>query len=167
MEIVGREASALVLQLPTGGADRLGVKHHMRLFWRAPALFEIAGGTGRGHIFPCRAAALRPRDHMIERQVFQAAAILALEPVTQEEVETGKGRMLRWPDILLQRNHRRELHCEIAAVDFALIFFDDIHPVQKHGLDRCLPWPERKRVIAQGRVVRIEHKCRAAVRMAD
>ena len=94
-------------------------------------------------------------------------AILALEMIPQKQVEPGKGRVLRRPHILLERDHGGQLHREIGTVHFALIFLNDVNPIQKHGLDRILPRPERKRVITQRGIVRIQHERRAALGMAD
>ncbi|MNF00241.1 hypothetical protein D3C80_1990390 [compost metagenome] len=36
---------------------------------------------------------MRTRDNMIECQIVMRAAILALEPVAQEDIKAGKGRV--------------------------------------------------------------------------
>src|SRR3546814_3671924 len=64
----------------------------MGLGRRAAALAQVAGRAGRRHIFPCRAAAKRARDDVIEGEVVVRSAILAAEAVAKEEVEPGEGR---------------------------------------------------------------------------
>ena len=136
VEVIGWETAALILQLPVGRADWGDVEAHMRLFWRPPAFFKIAGGAGGRDIFPCRPPALSARHHMIKGQILGAAAILAGEAVAQEQVKPGEGGILRWLHILFERDHRRQLHCETGAVHFAVIFLDNINPFKKDRFDR-------------------------------
>jgi len=44
----------------------------------------------------------------------------------------------------------------------AVVIGDDVHPLEKHGLDGVLPRPQRQRVIAQRTKIRVEDKCRKA-----
>jgi hypothetical protein len=167
VEIVGREAAALILQLPTGWADWRNMEAHMRLLWRPSAFFEVAGRTSRRDIFPRRPSALSARHNMIERQILGAATILAGEAVAQKQVKPGKRGILRWLHILFERNYRRKLHREIGAVHLTVIFLNDINTVKKHRFNRILPRPERERIIAQRGVIGVQNQGRATVGMAD
>src|SRR3546814_7162813 len=69
---------------------------------------------------------------MAEGQVVRGAAILAGELVAQEQVEPGEGGMFRRLHILLQRDHRWDLHPKAGAVHLPLITGDDVHPIQKN-----------------------------------
>src|SRR3546814_4040133 len=82
----------------------------MGLGRRAAALAQVAGRAGRRHIFPCRAAAKRARDDVIEGEVVVRSAILAAEAVAKEEVEPGEGGMSGGTDILEKRDERRQPH---------------------------------------------------------
>jgi hypothetical protein len=82
----------MFLQLPTGRADGFQVQRHRGLPGRAPAFTQVAGSARGDDILPCRAATLGTRHDVVERQVAPAPAILAFEPVPQEQVEPGKGR---------------------------------------------------------------------------
>jgi len=94
VQVIGREAFALILQLPACRADWLDMELHMRLLWGAPAFFEVARRAGRRNILPGRTAALCARNDMIERKITSNATILALELVTQKQVESGKSGIL-------------------------------------------------------------------------
>src|SRR3546814_20469760 len=104
----------------------------MRLLRRAAALLEVAGRAGRRDIFPGRPPAGAARNDMVEGQVVRGAAILAGELVAQEQVEPGEGGMFRRLHILLQRDHRWELHRKARAVDLPLITGDAVHQIQKN-----------------------------------
>jgi hypothetical protein len=45
----------------------------------------------------------------------------------------------------------------------AVVFGEDVHALKEHSLDRVLPTPKRKRVVAQRTVIRVEHKRRATI----
>ena len=143
------------------------MKVHMRLFGRASAFFEVAGRTSGRNIFPSRAPSLCARDDMVERKVFACAAILALETVTQKQVETGEGGVLGRPDIMFERDDRGQVQPRGGTSHLPFVMANNIDAVEKHRLDRRLPWPQGKRVIAERRIVGIEHQRRARVRMAD
>src|SRR3546814_1518641 len=81
----------------------------MRLGRGAAALLQIARRTGGGDILPARPPAQPARDHMVEGQFLARPAILAGEPVAQEQVEPGEGRMLRRLHILRSEEHTSEL----------------------------------------------------------
>lgn len=66
VQMVWRESTAPVLQLPAGGADRGHVQLHMRLLWRAATFFQIAVQAGRGDIFPAGDAAQTARNDMVK-----------------------------------------------------------------------------------------------------
>ena len=123
-----------------------------------PPFLQIAGRAGGRDILPGRAAALGARQDMVEGQLARVAAILAGEAVAQEQVESGEGRIFGRADILPERDHARQLHRHGRAVHLALISGDDVHPLQKDRLDGGLPRPQAERIIAQRRIVRVEHE---------
>ena len=102
---------------------------------------------------------------MIKGQVFGRSAILADELVTQEQIETGKRRVLRGFHILLERDDRGQLQPRGGTSHFPLIMGNDVYPFKEHGLDRRLPRPERQRIVGQRRVIGVQHKRRAAFRV--
>ena len=155
----------MFLQLPVGRADGRDVQRHARLFRRTSALFQVARRTGGGDVFPGRPATLRARNDMVERQVAARAAILAGEPVAQEQVEPGEGGKLRRLHELLQRDHRRQLHRHRRAAYFAFVMRDDVDAVEEHRLDRGLPRPDRQRIIGKRRIVRVQHERGASLGM--
>src|SRR3546814_3894323 len=57
--------------------------------------------------------------------------LLAAEAVAKEEVEPGEGGMRGGTDILAKRDDRRQPHGAAGAVDFPLIFRDDIDTFQR------------------------------------
>ena len=167
MQIIGREAAAMFLQMPVGRADRLDMQRHRRLARRAPALFQVAWRAGSDDILPGRAAALGARDDMVEGQVAVRSAILAGEAVAQEQVEAGEGRELRRLHELLERDDRGQLDLGGRAAHLAFVMGDDIHPVEEHGLHGGLPRPDRQRIIGQRRIIGVQHKSRTRVRVSD
>src|SRR5580765_3454292 len=100
VEIIGREASTMLLELPAGRAERAAADVHMGLGRRAAALPEVARRAGGGDIVPGRAATLGAGQNMVEGQLARIAAILAGEAVAQEQVEPGEGRIFGRADIL-------------------------------------------------------------------
>lgn len=167
VEIVGREAAAVILELPACRADRLQRQCHVRLFGGAAAFPEVARRAGGDDIVPGRPPALRAGNDMIEGEVAGVAAILAGEAIAQEQVEPGESGILRRPDKLLERDHRGQLHRHVRAVDLALIMLDDVDAIEENCLDRGLPRPEAQRIIAQRGIVRVEHESRTTVGMPD
>src|SRR4249919_2438392 len=105
MQVVGREALAMVLQLPAGRPDRLALDMHAGLPWGPPALLEIAGRAGGGDILPAGPPALGARQDMVEGQFPVRPAIDAAEAVAEEQVEPGERRIFIRPDILAKRDH--------------------------------------------------------------
>ena len=77
---------------------------HMRLLRRQAALAQIARRAGRHDVFPGRLPAFRARKDMIERKIAAGTAILAGEPVAQEDVETRERRMRGRFDERFQRD---------------------------------------------------------------
>ena len=141
VEIIGREAPAMFLQGPAGGAPGLVRERHVRLLGRAAALLEIARRASSRDIFPRRPPALRARHDMIEGQVMFRAAILAFEAVAQEQVEARERRVGRRLHELAQRDHGGQLHGEARRMHLAFVLRDDIDTFEEHGLDRGLPRP--------------------------
>ena len=69
VQVIGREAAAMLLQLPAGRPERAAADVHVRLLRRAAALPEVARRAGGGDILPGRAAALGARQDMVEGQL--------------------------------------------------------------------------------------------------
>ena len=157
----------MLLELPAGRPDRRQRQRHPGLARRAAALAEVARRAGGDDVLPRRAPALRARDDVVERQLAAMPAILAGEAVAQEQVEARERRMLRGPDILAQRDHRRQLHRPVRAAHLALIMVDDVDALEEHRLDRGLPRPQAERVVAERLEIRVQHERRAAVGMSD
>src|SRR5262245_13629864 len=105
-------------------------------------------------------APARARQQMIEGEIITLAAILAGEAVTQKDIEPGKGRVRRRLHKGLERNNARQLHLEGGAVHGAVVIGDDVHAFEEDRLDRVLPTPQRKWVIAQRPKIRVEHQGR-------
>ena len=105
VEVVGREALAVLLQLPAGRPDGLQHQFHSRLFGRPSALLHVARRAGGDDVLPCGLAAEAARDDMVEGQVAGAAAILAGEAVAQEQVEAGEGGKFAGLHVLLERDY--------------------------------------------------------------
>src|SRR5688572_12663841 len=166
MEIIGREALAMVLQLPTGRTDRLALYMHFSLSGSATALLQIAWGAGGRDIFPAGPPALRAGHDMVEGQLAMTAAVNAPEAVAEEQIESGEGRIFIGPHELPKRDYRREFHRSRWAVHFPVIMGDDIDPLEEHRLDRGLPRPQRQRVVAERSIIGIEHQRGTRVRMA-
>src|SRR5215813_1520227 len=97
---------------------------------------------------------------MVEGEVVAVAAILAGEAVAQKHVKPGESRMRRRLYEGLERNNARQLHLERRAVHRAVVIGDDVHAFEENRLDRVLPRPQRKRIIAQRPKIRIEHQGR-------
>src|SRR5690348_7532104 len=131
---------------------------HADVMRHASAFEQIARSAGGDDIVPRRASAARTRNDMIEGQVFVRTAILALEPVAQEKVEPREGRIARGADISLEGDDGGNAHLEAARVHNATIFLEDVNALEKDGLDRVLPRPQRQREIAERPVVGIQHQ---------
>src|SRR5690606_10204903 len=110
VQIVWREATPRLLQLPGVGAVGVAADRHHGLARRAPALGQVAGSAGGDDVLPRRAAAVRTRDDVIEGQFRRFSAILAGEAVAQEDVEAGEGGAAVLVDIVPQRDHAGQLH---------------------------------------------------------
>ncbi len=165
VQMVRREGAAAVLQLPAGRTYGGHVELHMRLLRRAATFFQVAGQARGGDIFPAGNPAQTAWDDVIEGQVIARSAILALELVAQEQVESGECGIFGGLYILAQRDDRRDFHVEAWAVHMPVVVGDNVDLVEKHCLYRGLPWPQAQRIIAKRRVVRIQHQSRAIFRM--
>src|SRR3546814_11311958 len=117
----------------------------MRLGRGAAALLQIARRTGGGDILPARPPAQPARDHMVEGQFLARPAILAGEPVAQEQVEPGEGRMLRRLHILAQRDDTGDRPRPRRRPDTELVILDDGDAVEEYSLYRGLPRPQAER----------------------
>lgn len=105
MQIVWREAPAVVVQVLDGGPEWHVHRPHVQLLAGLVRLAQIAGGAGGDHVFPGGLAAAAAWDQVIEGQILAGAAILTLESVAQENVEAGEGRVARRFDEGLEGDH--------------------------------------------------------------
>src|SRR5215475_15182334 len=95
---------------------------------------------------------------MIECQIVVRSAILAREAVPQKHVEPGEGRIGCWLYKRLERNDAGQQHLETRTAHCLLVVGYDVHAVQKHGLDRILPAPQRQGIVAQRTKIRVEYQ---------
>src|SRR5262249_44125111 len=130
---------------------------------RHVALLEIAVRAGGDNVDPGRVAATRSRHDVVEGQVVAGGTILAGELVAQEYVEPRERRMGRRFDEVLERDHARQLHLEARAAHRLLVVGDDVHAIEKHCLDRVLPAPQRKGIVAQRTEVRVQYQGRPSI----
>src|SRR5208282_2301194 len=137
---------------------------HPRRRGQEVGLPQVARRAGRDDVLPRGDAALGARHYVIEGQLVALAAILAGEAVAQEHVESREGGKTRRLDVVLQRHDRGQAHRERRAAHQRVVFRDDVDAVEEHRLDRVLPAPYRKGVIAQGTEVRVEHQGRTCLR---
>src|SRR3954466_6299650 len=89
---------------------RLRLQLEPRLLQRSVPLAQIARCTGRDHVLPHRLAALRARDHVVERQPSRGRpAVDAAPAVAREEGATGDLPLdrPRHPDVLDEPDHMR------------------------------------------------------------
>jgi len=150
--MVGRKTTSVFLQFPSRRLAWLGQGKHPRFPGQLMALGQITRRTGGDHVGPQRRTATGPGNDVIEGQIFRResmAAILAREPVTQENIEAGEGRPLGHGDVIFQRNYAGQGHCQTGRVDRLIIFIDNINAGQKYRLDGVLPGPKRQREVAQ------------------
>src|SRR4029079_6200607 len=164
VQIIWREEPTVAVQVVHRRLERHLRWPHPRFVRREVAFAQIARRAGRNDVVPGRVAATRARQQVIEGEVVALAAVLAREAVAQEDVEPGEGRVGRRFHEGLERNHARQLHLERRAVHRAIVIGDDIHAFEKDCLDRVLPGPQRKRVIAQRPKIRVEHQSRETAR---
>ena len=101
---------------------------------------------------------------MIEGQIVTRAAILALETISQENVEAGKGGVFGGLDIVFERNDARQAHLEARTSDHLVIFGNDVHTVQAHGLYGVLPVPKGQWIIAERPEIGVQDKSGTGLR---
>src|SRR5438045_2402785 len=105
---------------------------HPRLARRTPTLLAIAGHATGDDVLPVLPAALRDRQHMIERQFVRGkplAAILAAVIVTGVDVRAREGYVVETPLYLYisqQTDHRGHLETESDRVDLAIVHLDNL-----------------------------------------
>ena len=141
--MVRREFAADVLQLVIVRTVGLALQVEMAFAQQAAALGEIAGAAGGDDIVPGRASAARAGDHVVKGQVFLRAAIGAGEAVPQEHVEAREGRRAVLAHEVAQRDDRRQAQLTAGGAHDAVIFGDDVDPVEEDGFHHFLPRPER------------------------
>ncbi len=125
-------------------------------------LLRVTGAAGRHDVLPARGAAAHPWNDVIERQILKVlpATILAAEAIAQKHVESGKGNARRRPDVIAQRDHRRQPHRGRRASHHLVVFGNHGMRALDHRLDRILPMEQRQRKIAQRLKVGVQHKRR-------
>src|SRR5215218_9662504 len=90
VQVVRREAPAVLLQFPTGRLPRRRPRVHVALLRQPVALAEVARAAGGADVVPGRAPAAGARHDVVEGEVLRRpplATVLALESVAQEHVE--------------------------------------------------------------------------------
>jgi MFS family permease len=144
VQVVGRERAAVVPELVRARYVGLGHRVHAALAGQAVALAQVAAGAGGEDVGPGRPPAARARHQVVEGELVgrkRPLAVLAGEPVAQEDVEPGEGWAAVLRDVLLQCHYRGQAQFEAGRADGALIMRDHGHPVEEDGLDRFLPIP--------------------------
>src|SRR5829696_7778474 len=164
VQVVRREQAAVAVEVGEARGEGRLARPHLDLAREAVALPEIAGRAGSDDVLPGRVPALRARDEMVEGQVLAVAAILAGEAVAKEDVESREGGVARRLDVGLERDDGGEPHLEARTSDRLVVFGDDVHPLEEHGLDRVLPAPDRQGIVAQRPVIGVEDERRAGFR---
>jgi hypothetical protein len=101
---------------------------------------------------------------MVEGEVVLVAAILAAEPVAQENIEPCESGIKRGFNISFEGNDAWQADLKARTSNGRLIFGDDVDAVQKHRLHRLLPTPERQRIVAQRAEVGVQNQGRTRVR---
>ena len=107
---------------------------------------------------------LRAGNHVIECQIVGRTTILTLEAIPEEDIKARERGIKRRLYEGFQRDDARKLHLESWAAHNAIVERDNMHTVKEHCLDRFLPIPEGKRVVAQRLVIRVEHEGRKVIR---
>ena len=98
---------------------------------------------------------------MVEGQLLRREprrAILTMEAVAEENVEAGERRFTGLRDILFECDDAWKPHFEARASNHMVVFGDDVHSVEEHGLDGILPGPERKRKITERPEIGVENE---------
>ena len=94
MQIVGREGSAVFLQLPQTGLLRRTVQFQTGYLDGFVGFLAIATATGRHNVIPASAAAFGARNNMVKGEVFGGKvglAVLAGKLIPQEKIESREG----------------------------------------------------------------------------
>ena len=160
--MVRRKTPACGMHFLGRGAARRTAQAHTRVLQRLVGLFQVAGRTGSDDVFPACDPTARAWHHMVKGQFPPRAAILATEFVPQKKIEARECHALLGFDVVFQHHDRGDAYRIPLASHHLVIFGDDLHPVQKHRLDRLLPGPERQRIIAERSEIGVQHKCRVA-----
>ncbi len=123
---------------------------------------EQAATTFSQLVTPPRGA----RHDVVEGQIAPRAAILAAELVPQEQIEAREGHALLRFDVILEHHDGRDPDLRARAAHHLLVFGDDIDPLEPRGLHRFLPGPERKRIVGQRPVIRVQNQRRMMLQRA-
>jgi hypothetical protein len=110
VQIIGRKAAAILVEIAYAWLIRHACRPHAGLGGQPVAFAEIAAGAGGDDIFPCRRASFRAGNQMVKCQILAGATILAAKMVAQKDIETGKGRESRRFHIGFEGNDRREAY---------------------------------------------------------
>lgn len=149
MQVVRREKPPVTVQLVHCRPVRLQRREHFCFYRHFAALAKIAGRARRCDVIPPRLAASRTRDHVIECQIVGRTAILTLKAIPKEDIKACECGIKRWLDEGFQRDDARKLHLKVGAPNGAVVKGHYVYTVKEHRLDRFLPVPEGKRVVAQ------------------
>ena len=101
---------------------------------------------------------------MIEGQIVARAAILALETISQENVEAGKGGVFGGLDIVFERNDARQAHLEARTSDHLVVFGDNMNAVQANGLYCVLRVPKGQWIIGERPEIGVQDKSGTGLR---
>lgn len=107
MQVVGRKASTIIVQVLDGRLEGHVHRPHVQLFAGLVGLAQIAGRAGSDHVVPGGQTSLGPWNEMIEGQFFFRAAILTLKFVAEKNVEAGEGGITAWFNKGLKRDNTR------------------------------------------------------------
>src|SRR5690606_31592620 len=155
MQIVRWEHAPRIVKVMNRRTEWFLVREHAGLRRQQAALPQIARRAGGNDILPGGDPPMAARDDVIEGQIVLGTAILALETVAKEDVETGKGRVKRRLYVGFQADDTGQAHCEGRRRNRLIIFGDNVYPIEEYSLYGILPRPQRQGIIAKRPVIRI------------
>ena len=100
---------------------------------------------------------------MVEGQVFFAAAVLAGEAIAQKHIEPCECGIECRFHVGFERDDAGQTHLEAGASHIAVVLGDNIDAIEKNGLHRFLPAPERQWVVAQRPEIGVQDQGRKRV----
>jgi hypothetical protein len=128
------------------GTAGLAQQGHTGFAGGAVPFFHVATHTGTDHIFPSILAAKRPRDHVIQGEIFaEAAAVLTTMPIPVEDVAARKRDLLVGNvDIVAQANDGGQRN---VAVHHSAIVLDLLGLALEQKNDRPAPTGDVERLV--------------------